>query len=203
MTRNNIRVPSSPSVEPYDPKTRAIGGIVLFLLMMLLYAVLKALLGISSTGAAYALRAPLPDEVKAAQAAMANAAPAAQAAKSKYPIINKFVFLDLNGKPMENGLGTIELAGMTNSSDSSSSTDTTFDGTDGKEWYVQAASFRELSRAREMQKKLKNNGFATKVLKIGDWYAVRLLPLASKGEATQQLRALRRMGIQGQRRQIK
>jgi len=204
MSRQNVRVPPPTPIEPYDPKTRAIGGIVLFLLMMLLYAILKALLGISSTGAAYALRAPLPDEVNAAQI---NTAPSANenAAPSKYPVINKFVFLDLDGNPMEDGAGTIELAGMANTNsndDLDLAANATFDGTDGKEWYVQAASFKELSRAQDMSKKLKNNSFESKIIKVGNWYAVRLLPQATKGEAKQQLRALRRMGIRGQVRRI-
>lgn len=206
MTRQNVRVPPSSSIEPYDPKTRAVGGIVLFLLMMLLYAVLKALLGISSTGAAYALREPLPDEVKAAQTAAAAATQTSPSAAPRYPIINKFVFLDLDGNPMEDGAGTIELAGMTNSlgsADTDLAADVAFDGTDGKEWYVQAASFKERSRAQDMQKKLKNDNFDSVIIKIGDWYAVRLLPQASKGQATQQYRALRRMGIRGQVRRIK
>ncbi len=203
MSRANSRISPPSSLEPYDPKARAVGGIVLFLLMLLLYAVLKALLGISSTGAAYALRAPLPDEIKSMVAVIADtpSTPDNANTKAKYQIINKFVFLDLTGKPMEDGAGTIELSGLT-TTDTDTETDTTaaagdaaFDGADGKEWYVQVASFKEESRAQELQGKLKKDNFEAKILKVGDWYAVRLLPHETKEQANQQLRTLRKQGL--------
>ncbi len=203
MVKHNVRMPSPPALEPYDPKNRVVGGIVLFLLMLSLYVTLKALLGVSSTGADYALREPLPDEITAAQLASNDTAGTTQA-KPKYPIINKFVFLDLQGQPMQDGSGTIELEGMAEGEDSLDlEADAAFDGVDGKEWYVQAASFKDKKRAQTMQKKLKNNGYESRIVQIGEWYGLRLLPQDTKGQAKQQLRALRRMGIKGQIRHIK
>ncbi len=197
MANQNTR--TSP-LEPYDPKQRIVGGVTLFVLMMLLYVILKALLGISSSGVEYALRAPLPDEVAATALASAPGVETGTAeggsGKPAYPIINKFVFLDLSGKPMEAD------AGLENF-DSAMPNDPVFDSSSDKKWYAQVASFKEEARASDLLRELSSKGLSAKIVKLGDWYAVRLLPLENKADVQQQLRVLQReLRIKGQVRKI-
>jgi hypothetical protein len=94
------------SPETYDPKQRVVGGIVLFLIMLLIYSLLKLLLGVSSASdAAYALREALPDEVLSGQGMTGSPALTTGAAQQNTKALpSGFVFLDVDGKPML-GLG--------------------------------------------------------------------------------------------------
>ena len=180
MATTNIR---RPPPEVYDPKQRVVGGIVLTLILLLIYLILKTLLGISSTGAAYALRAPLPDEVarEAGRALPGEEPPAAGGPATPYPIATSFAFLDLNGKPMQEGALPTEQI----------SDGALGDAAKGKRWAVQAASFREKDRADRFVQQLRDKGFESSVNKSGDWYAVRLLPQTERRVAEQQLLTLR------------
>lgn len=187
-----VNAPSrNQGTDDYDLKQRVVGGIVLAILLILLYLILKALLGISSTGADYALRAPLPDEITQPESAE-EAAPDAETAsgnlgRSKYPIINKFVFLDLQGKVMEEGVGSDTYIPLVESSD------VNFEGTGVERWYVQIASLRDINAAQDLAKKLNENQLPAVVVKLGNWHAVRLPPRDDKNEAKQDWRTARNL----------
>ncbi len=192
MTQANIR--HSPS-EIYDPKQRAVGAIVLILLMILLYALLKALLGISG-GTAYALRAPLPDEVKN------NAQPSDTTdinAKFKYPLINRFVFLDLNGKPMSSNADTTAETMDDEDEENAQDNKTKKSEKGDKKWYVQVASGKDKERAEKLAHELTEKKLPAEVIKSGEWYRIQLKPQETKEAAEQQLKLLKKeKGLKGQ-----
>lgn len=201
MTQANIR--HSPS-EIYDPKQRAVGAIVLILLMILLYALLKTLLGISG-GTAYALRAPLPDEIKSgAQPSDNNDINA----KFKYPLINRFVFLDLNGKPMSSSTETAAET-MDDEDEEENSEETTKENKTkkadkgDKKWYVQVASGKDKDRAEKLANELTEKKLPAEVVKSGEWYRIQLKPQETKEAAEQQLKLLKKeKGLKGQIRKV-
>ncbi|MEY3219791.1 MAG: hypothetical protein RIT27_1148 [Pseudomonadota bacterium] len=200
MTQPNIR--HSPS-EIYDPKQRAVGAIVLFSLMFLLYLLLKALLGVSG-GTAYVLRAPLPDEIKN------NAQPTDNNdvnAKFKYPLINHFVFLDLNGKPMsgntETAAETMDDEDEEETVDDGKNKNKSTDKNGDKKWYVQVASGKDKKRAEELANELTDKKLPAEVVKSGDWYRIQLKPQETEEAAKQQLKQLRKeKGLKGQLRKL-
>jgi|WetSurMetagenome_2_1015567.scaffolds.fasta_scaffold106646_2 cell division septation protein DedD len=200
MAQANIR--HSPS-EIYDPKQRAIGAIVLILLMILLYAVLKAILGISG-GTAYALRAPLPDEIKnSSQPIDSSSDPNS---KFKYPLINRFVFLDLNGKPMSSNseTATTTMDDEDDDENSEEETNNTSKKPEKGAWYVQVASGKDKERAEKLANELTEKKFPAEVIKSGEWYRIRLKPQDSKEAAEQQLSKLKKeRGLKGQLRKVK
>jgi len=199
MTQPNIR--HSPS-EIYDPKQRAVGAVVLFLLMILLYVLLKALLGISG-GTAYALRAPLPDEIKSTVQPTTDSNDIAT--KFKYPLINHFVFLDLNGKPMSSNSETT--AETMDDEDDEETTNKnknnkTAKNTD-KKWYVQVASGKDKQRAEKLANELTDKKLPAEVIKSGDWYRIQLKPQETEEAAKQQLKQLKKeKGLKGQVRKL-
>jgi cell division septation protein DedD len=198
-----------PPLDFYDPKQRIVGGIVLFLLMLLVYFMLKLLLGVSATGADYRMRAPLPDET-AARAESAEASgeqpttataganprtPAAaerdQAAQTVSALIaSGFVFLDLNGKPMSGGAQLPASGAAAEDPASAAAADK------DKRWAVQAASFRQKERAEKFAKQLKDKGMEAVVTKTvnknnEEWFVVRLPTQPTRRAADQQLTQLR------------
>jgi hypothetical protein len=191
---------SSPE-HSYDPKQRLVGGIVLAILMLLLYVMLKALLGISSSGAAAALRTPFPSGIERefAQSGIPAEGDTPQSArkevKLKYPLIEKFVFLDQNAKPM--GKDSVNL-GFASGPDTDSGADTE-DSAPGQKgnFIVQVASFKENSRAAKLVETLKSSGMEASIGKSGNWYVVKLDPESDRRIAEQHLRTLRGMGIRG------
>jgi hypothetical protein len=196
MTQANVR--HSPS-EIYDPKQRAVGAIVLILLMILLYALLKTLLGISG-GTAYALRAPLPDEVKN------NTQPTDITdvnAKFKYPLINRFVFLDLNGKPMSSSTETTaETMDDEDDEEMPKENKTQKTNQEDKKWYVQVASGKDKERAEKLANELTEKKLPAEVVKSGEWYRIQLKP-ETEEIAKQQLKLLKKeKGLKGQLRKV-
>lgn len=201
MAQLNIR--HSPS-EVYDPKQRAVGAIVLILLMILLYALLKALLGISG-GTAYALRAPLPDEIKNGTQPSDNIVDSNS--KYKYPLINKFVFLDLSGKPMSSNSETTAATMDDEDDDENAEEETTSKTTNKKpekgSWYVQVASGKDKDRAEKLANELTEKKFPAEVVKSGEWYRIQLKPQETKEAAEQQLKQLKKeKGLKGQLRKV-
>ncbi len=182
MTSPNIRISSA---EHYDPKQRFVGGIVLFVLMLLLYAILKAVLGISSTGAAYALPARLPDEMPAAQG-NSHALPnnGLRQNEPPYPMFDKFVFLGLDGRPMESPDFLYKKVNV--------------GAKDGK-WYVQVASFRQRARADNQAAMLAANGLRAGVSKAvvngRKWYVVKLASQPTRKAAKEQQKRLKALDI--------
>lgn len=197
MTQVNIRHSLS---EIYDPKQRAVGAIVLILLMILLYALLKALLGISG-GTAYALRAPLPDEIKTSSQPSDNND---INAKFKYPLINRFVFLDLNGKPMSSSTETTAETMDDEDDEENSDKDKTKKASKGdKKWYVQVASGKDKERAQKLANELTEKKLPAEVVKSGEWYRIQLKPQETEEAAKQQLKLLKKeKGLKGQLRKV-
>ncbi|OQW95313.1 MAG: hypothetical protein BWK79_02840 [Beggiatoa sp. IS2] len=178
MPVTNIRRPLN---EQYDPKQRIIGGIVLFLLVLLLYSFLKLVLGISAgSEGAYRLPEPLPSEVGSDGKVTAN--PNTQTAIRQPVLLPKdFVFLDLNGNPMQR-----ETFVQDNSAIEEPST-----ATGNKKWYVQVASFKEEERAQALAQKIKDRKIATEVTieKSNDTFIVRL-PVQDSADAAKQQKSL-------------
>lgn len=178
-------------------------------LMLLFYVLLKAILGISSTSTAYVLHSPLSDEIAAnwegnfaAEAETSNGESASSAQetesgtletepppspKPKYPVVEGFVFLELDGNPF--GMKTAQTSGSAADSQEKPVSSLAIPG---KKWAVQAASFREKERADHFVAQLKEKSLNAKTLKSGSWYVVRLLPAqATKELAEKQLTDLR------------
>lgn len=181
--------------EPYDPKQRIVGGIVLFILMIFIYLILKLLLGLSSysmanNGESYQLSQRQDDEMLVKNedndgSPSANVQPqpitTAQLKQARLP--EKFVFLNIFGRPYNE-----------EEQESVDDTPPRFDSG----WAVRAASLRAESRANALVADLKVKGFDAKVVKIGRWYTVRTYPHPDRRVAENQLRELRTMmGIKG------
>jgi cell division protein FtsN len=171
----------------YDPKQRFIGGIVLFLIMLLIYSTLKIVLGFSGAPKEFKISAPLEIEKIAAQEGSETAMPRKTSSRdSRNPVRlpSGFVFLDLDGNPMQPEVYQEE------------SLVDPFEIVGEKKWYVQAASFRDRDKAEEFAQQIKNNNIASQVYVTlkGKWYAVRLSPENERRIAQQQVRQLRRLG---------
>lgn len=188
MPVTNIRRPLN---EQYDPKQRIIGGVVLFLLVLLIYSILKLVLGISAgSEGAYRLPEPLPSEVGSSDG-KPSTNPSIQTSIRQPVLLPKdFVFLDLNGNPMQR-----ETFVQDNSTIEELST-----AAGNKKWYVQVASFKEEERAQSLAQKIKDKKIATEVTieKINDTFIVRL-PIQDTADAAKQQKALvsKKLGIRG------
>ena len=173
--------------DSYDPKQRLVGGVVLFLIMMLIYSLLKLVLGFSPTPKGkFGLGAPLGDEITNLST-MENGEghsnnhirPSLRPSVILLP--QSFVFLDIQGKPMQK-----ESYQTINSSESEAKVE-------GKGWYVQVASFRDESQAQSLAEKIKEKQISPKVdiLKSGSWYKVILPSQIDRNIAEQQRKQLR------------
>lgn len=199
MVSYNIR---RPSLDTYDPKQRVVGGFVLFLLMLLLYSILKLVLGISSAGEHIVLPERRPDEI-AAEAEFANnqgQRPAtattatatnntqATAAQPRRSLPQGFVFLDINGNPINEERTSPEETTATNNPPNEGDTGS---------WVIQVASFREEERAEALVEKLKTKAMTPVIVKSGAWYVIKLPVQGGRDAADQQLKQLRSLGIRG------
>lgn len=184
---------TSHDQHQYDSTERAVGAVVLFSLMMILYFVLKAMLGISETGPEYALSMPLQVElIPSTEMVTNNEANNTDPAAEPEPFSNEFVFLNLDGKPMKDG-DTVVNSAYANNADPTQ-----------EQWYIQAASFKEKQAAEKLTKRLKTNKFTAYVVKSGDWYVVRLQSETDDKIARKQLRDLKNsLRINGILRHIK
>ncbi|NJO14930.1 MAG: SPOR domain-containing protein [Thioploca sp.] len=151
MPPRNVR---RPITEHYDPKQRIVGGIVLFLLMLLIYSLLKLVLGFSYVPEGrFEIGAPLTAEILSSANGLNKTQTLAATDSSiaspqiNYPLPSKFVFLDLKGNPMQK-----EVYQATTSAESAEIY--TANSGEGK-WYVQAASFREEALAQNLVQKSK------------------------------------------------
>ncbi len=203
MPIHNVR---KQVTESYDPKQRVVGGVVLSLIMLLIYSILKLVLGFSSVPAGeYILSEPLIDEVStniaSAGGSSTTTANARLSQRTNYRLPQKFVFLDLKGNPMQPeelsapNQGVLSAAGIYNSVDNQ-----------GK-WYVQAASFKKAHLAKRLVQKIKNKKIADIAYIVetsNGWYAVRLSPQDSKNLARQQNRKLQSIfGITGMVKKVR
>lgn len=209
MTLPNIRR-NATEAHHYDPKQRLVGGIVLILIMLLIYYILKLLLGYApSAQGKYALHDPLPDEITAEEIRVANNArttaaivppinttmpannPAAQVTSRAAPVEKSnvllpvgFVFLDINGKPMQHEINPLP--------DSVSNTPAKPEvpveetpPSDGKKWAIQVASFNDDKRAQGFVQKLKDKNISSEVVKAGRQHTVRLTPVLDSRRAAE------------------
>lgn len=191
--------------ESYDPKQRIVGGIVLFLLMLLLYLILKIILGISSSlhNNNYIPQERMfeengkyveePNEKVVGSPAVENSSSVSTPRKPGRPLPGGFVFLDINGNPMQKEIyqATEETARKVDA--------TTIEGT---HWVVQAGSFTDEGRAQRLVQELKEGGIDSEIVKISKWFTVRLVPQRDRQAAEQQLRQLHQK-IKGTRGLIK
>jgi len=182
--------------ETYDPKQRFVGGVVLVLLILFIYSVLKLVLGLSAPQQGnFKLNAPIALEEYSEDETLkdnqedqkgllfeATELPANNSSDFVVGLPAKFVFLDLNGDAMGEkeeistsieqiyALGENEL----------------------KKWYVQAASFKDQSKAQVLVRQIKERHIAQEayIVLTQGWYVVRLPPQTQRRQATQQNRQL-------------
>jgi hypothetical protein len=187
----NVRRPVKVNVsESYDPKQRAIGGVVLTLIMLLIYFFLQALVTLSiptgvvrSPDGGYVLDIIKDDEKTKEVIEDANGDVYIPELPSS---MSQFVFLDIDGTPF--------------GADNKESSDENLVSTPpilGTYWIVQAASFKEYSRAENFVTELENGGVNAEIKKIGSWYTVRTVPQRTEAEAENMKQELRKFGIKG------
>jgi len=190
MPLRNVRK-HNIATEQYDPRQRLVGGIVLFLMMLLIYGILKLLLGLSAPDK-FAIDKVLEFEhfsiVSSEDVPDAPDAPNTNtqiAKKFKTIIPEKFVFLDLSGNAMrpEDAIAKPPI-----------STDDLYSSIGEERWYVQVASFKDRSRAQDLVKQIKAKNISSEVhiIPTGSWFAVRLPPETDYNIAQKQKNQLRR-----------
>jgi cell division protein FtsN len=194
------------ATEIYEPKQRITGGIVLFLIMLLIYSILKIVLGFSSAPENFRIAAPLDIErINIIEAPLTpipssntTATPKqtpkqattiipSQPPQVEYRLPSKFVFLDLNTNPMQQEFYQEEEKPVEPKQEGE------------KKWYVQAATFKTEEQAENLVQQIKDKNIASEaeiVLSTNKngtkWYIVRLPPQSDRGEAREQNKQLRR-----------
>jgi cell division protein FtsN len=187
MHTRNIR---RANVDTYDPKQRVVGGIVLFLIMLLIYSTLKIVLGFSSAPKGYVLEPAKQDEELDSTTTASTGTNNNRTNQTVSSLTNKrlptgFVFLDLDG----NALQPETYQNVFNSPSD------LYASTGGEEkWYVQAASFQSEERAQSFAQQIQDKNIAPEVYVVpnGRWFAVRLAPENDRNVAKQQYYKLRR-----------
>ncbi|MCK5524311.1 MAG: SPOR domain-containing protein [Thiomargarita sp.] len=191
------------ATEIYEPKQRITGGIVLLLIMLLIYSILKIVLGFSSAPENFRIAAPLDIErINIIEAPLtpipsSNTTPKptpkpattiipSQQPQVQYRLPSKFVFLDLNTNPMQQELYQEEEPAEPKQEGE-------------KKWYVQAATFKTEEQAENLVQQIKNENIASEAEIVPStnkngtkWYIVRLPPQSDRGEAREQNKQLRR-----------
>ncbi len=192
------------ATEIYDPKQRITGGIVLFMIILLIYSILKIVLGFSSAPENFRIAAPLDIErINIIEAPLtpipsSNSTPPKQTPKQattiipsqqpqvQYRLPSKFVFLDLNTNPMQQEFyQEKEPAELKQEGE--------------KKWYVQAATLKTEEQAESLVQQIKDENIASEAEIVpwtnkngSKWYIVRLPPQGDRGQARQQNKQLRR-----------
>lgn len=188
-------------IEPYDPKQRLVGAFVLFLIILLIYGILKLLLGMEYG------KFVIPYEPKTI-ITTENFIEDKQDASNILP--KSFIFLNLNGSPLQEEFYEEVEAEIINDEpnvnevineaieepetiipEEKSSliavtelSEPTLDiceiNADSEQWYVlQAASFKNEQRAQHLVQKIKEAKLALDgciIQSRNGWYAVRLPP---------------------------
>lgn len=208
MALHNVRRSSNnATMESYDPKQRLVGGIVLFLIILLIYSILKLVLGISSASAGkFGLNTPIGEEISALEAAENNTVSGSNpnsppittttARRSNRILLpQSFVFLDLSGNPLQKE--TYQSVTLNNNPATSNvnvnvnvSTPDQYANVGGdKSWFVQVASFREEDRAQKLVQQIKDKEIVTEVNIVkssSGWFMVRLPPETDRDTVEQQ-----------------
>jgi len=178
------------TLDHYDPKQRLVGGIVLCLIILLIYFILKLLIGLSAVhDGRYRLASAKEDEVLKATAAAAtetshrvvgndgvNTIPTLP--KSLRPLPLNFTFLDLDGNPMGKEALAIEDEQAANAANGKKNT------TD-MGWTVQAGAFKNEAQAKQLVDKLKEKNFESAISKVGNKFIVNLTPAQPDKAAAQ------------------
>jgi len=194
MPQSNRRIVN----EAYDPRQRIVGGIVLFLIVLLVYLILKLFINFvavsDNTTLQEILQARRATVMQTSTATDAGATEASDATASAQAITPNralpvgFVFLDLNGEPVDREQRQPSVTQVGSASDNFA------DVSSSGEWYVQVASFREESRAQRLVEQIRDKGvsptaFITATEIQGrEWYVVQLPPQATRQAAMQQRR---------------
>ena len=190
MPLRNVRRHYNVTAEQYDPKQRIVGSIVLFLMMLLIYGILKILLGLSAPDK-FAIDKALEFEsfniVGSTDIPNNSITNTSQLSPKISAIIpRKFIFLDLSGKAMQPE-DTTSMTSVAASGD-------IYAPIGEDRWYVQVASFKNKSRAQRLADQIKSKNIASEVhiITTGNWFAVRLPPQTERSVAQQQKNQLRR-----------
>jgi cell division septation protein DedD len=177
------------TLDHYDPKQRLVGGIVLCLIILLIYFILKILIGLSAVhDGRYKLASAKEDEVlKSTAAAMEPTThrvvgndgvnTITTLPKPLRPLPLNFTFLDLDGNPMNKEALAIEEEQVANAK-----TKATDAG-----WVVQAGIFKTEGSAKQRVDKLKEKGFESVISKVGNRFVVNLIPMQPDKAAAQKL----------------
>lgn len=179
------------NADTYDPKQRLVGGITLFIIMLLIYSSLKLVLGFASVPKGYVLEpAKQDEELDSIKLASTTSAANKKTNQVRASVTNKrlpanFVFLDLDGNAMqpENYQNVFN-----------SPSDLYAENGGETKWYIQAAAFRSEERAQSFAQQIQDKNIAPEVYIIptGKWFLVRLAPENDRNIVKQQSRNLRK-----------
>jgi cell division protein FtsN len=179
------------TLDHYDPKQRLVGGIVLCLIILLIYFILKILIGLSAVhDGRYRLASAKEDEVLKSTAAAVEQSTTHRVVgndgvntittlpKPLRPLPLNFTFLDLDGNPMSKEVLAIEEE-QAASAKTQAITDVG--------WIVQAGVFKTEGSAKRRVDKLKEKGFESAISKVGNRFVVNLMPMQPDKAAAQKL----------------
>jgi cell division protein FtsN len=135
-------------------------------------------LGLSSNSEEkFGLAASLNEGVTAIETSEEVTAEASQSPNQPHKVNRRlpqgFVFLDINGNPMQQ-----EIYQSSQPSDTANAATLHTKAEAGKNWFVQAASFRTEDSAQELVELIKSKSIVPQVniIKKGEWYVVRFPP---------------------------
>jgi len=179
------------NADTYDPKQRIVGGITLFIIMLLIYSSLKLVLGFASVPKGYVLEpAKQDEELDSITVATSTSTANKKTNQVRASVTNKrlpasFVFLDLDGNAMQ----------PENFQNIFNSPSELYADTGGEtKWYIQAAAFKSEERAQSFAQQIQDKNIAPEVYIIptSKWFLVRLAPETDRNIVKQQSRELRR-----------
>ncbi len=202
--------------EPYDPKQRLVGAVVLFIIILIIYAILKLLQGMDD-GKFVIPSKPETETITEIKQT------------GDYNLPQKFVFLNLNGNPLQqdsyeaeeipekikvNKENNVEeelevseetelkedkssLIAVTKSLEAEAEAEEEIDickiNLEKKQWYVQVASFKLEKNAQNLVEKIKKTKLVPKgciIFTSNGWYAVHLPPETDYSIVQSQLKRL-------------
>jgi len=187
--------------EPYDPKQRIVGAVVLFLIILIIYGGLKLLLGMDNGKFVIPSKPETENSTENKQT-------------GDYNLPQKFVFLGLNGKPLQDVVYEEEsqeesqeeievkeektsLIAVTKSPEYEPEYEPVLENCTinlaKKQWYVQVASFKLEKHAQDLVQKIKKVKLVPEgcmIFSSNGWYAVHLPPETEYSIVQSQLKRL-------------
>ncbi len=197
--------------EPYDPKQRIVGAVVLFLIILIIYGSLKLLLGMENGKFVIPSKPETETIIEIKQT-------------GAYNLPQKFVFLNLNGNPLlqdsyeaeeipekikvnqknETKEENISLIAVTKSPETEeveetekaeklNPVDICTINLEKKQWYLQVASFKDEKKAQNLVQEIKKAKLLPKgciIFTSNGWYAVHLPPETDYSIVQSQLKRL-------------